>query len=163
MMANLQPIVVYCQQLIRADGPCNIKGMNQADIKTAFSARLNELCDEAGIPPKGKNRQSLVGKKFKVSQEAARKWLEGESIPAYEKLVQICEVWDVNIEWLYRGHGQKRVTYDVAPNTPEDQLLKIMQHMTEADKYRLIKIGNTLTEPTDTDNDGGDPPAKAAQ
>ena len=121
--------------------------------KHAFSLRFNELCDEAGIPPKGKNRQSIVGDLFGISQKGARKWLEGESIPAYEKLLEICDKWDVNIEWLYRGVGKKRVGYGAKPHTPEEQLLKIMEDLSEADKYRLIKIGSAFTE-SDSNGNG---------
>jgi len=84
-------------------------GRQPIDKKAAFSDRLNELCDEDGIPPKGKNRQKLVGERFSVSQKGARKWLEGEGFPDMEKCLEIAEEFNVTVEWLLTGRGPKRV------------------------------------------------------
>ncbi len=110
--------------------------------KYSFAARMNQVADILGIPPKGENRQALMGKMFKVSQEAARKWLAGESMPQMEKSIEICKKANVTIEWLLTGRGIAE--YE---KTPEAQVLKAMQEMDEATKYQVVKISNSLVEP----------------
>jgi DNA-binding XRE family transcriptional regulator len=77
--------------------------------REAWSRRFNECCDESGIPPKGKNRQAIVGKRFGVSQKAARKWLEGESLPTLEKCISMARNFDVCFEWFMTERGPKRL------------------------------------------------------
>lgn len=79
--------------------------MEKNNLKCEFSKRLNLLCEENGIQIHG--RQTQLGKIFRVSQEAARKWLDCESVPTYERAIQICEHFSVNFEWLMRGVGKK--------------------------------------------------------
>ncbi|MHB8224388.1 hypothetical protein [Acidithiobacillus sp.] len=72
-----------------------------------FSERLNAALDAIGFPSKGKGRQDDLGKAMGVTQKGARKWLEGEALPAEEnreKLVQLCRV---SYEWLFRGQGPR--------------------------------------------------------
>lgn len=147
MNANLQLKVIKSQQLISVLDNITIGYMNNIEPKIAFAARLNELCDDAGILPKGKNRQAIVGKMFGVSQEAARKWLEGESIPSHERMDAMCRKWDVSYEWLATGRSQKRISYGIAANTPEAEAVKIMQDMTQAEKYHAIKILAAVAQP----------------
>lgn len=115
--------------------------------KTAFSQRLNIVADMLSIPPKGENRQKLLGRMFGVSQEAARKWLAGEGLPQMEKCIEIAKKACVSIEWLLTGRGIAQ--YE---NTPEAQLFKAMQNMDAATKYQLVKIGNSLAEPAEKPN-----------
>lgn len=77
------------------------------NTKQSFSNRLNAILDAAGIPPKGKGRQKIVGDMFGVTQKGARKWLEGEAIPAFETLTAIArkfEATGVTAEWLLTGN-----------------------------------------------------------
>jgi len=127
--------------------------MGYAKEKAEFSERMNLIADKLGIPPKGQNRQLLFGKMFKVSQEAARKWLEGESIPQISKCIEIAKKADVSFEWLMTGRGEMILAYQPAQNTPEQHILRLMQEMDAATKYKLIKIGDTLVEP-DGNGDG---------
>jgi len=83
---------------------------NESAIKDSFAARLNQLCDEAGIPPKFKNRQAQVGKLFGVSQKGARKWLEAEGLPTFEKCIEIALYFNVIVDWLLTGRGAKRAS-----------------------------------------------------
>lgn len=112
-------------------------GRNGVDIKSAFSARLNELCDENGIPPKGKNRQKTVGSRFSVSQEGARKWLEGEGLPQFEKCIEIAVDFKVCLDWLMTGRGPKRVAQ--AP------VLRFKREEVEAAR-KVVEIADTYAE-----------------
>lgn len=75
-----------------------------------FASRLNALCDEKNIPPKGKARQTTVATLFEVSQKGARKWLEGEGYPTLEKAKEIATWGNVQVEWLLTGRGGKQLT-----------------------------------------------------
>jgi len=76
--------------------------------RAEFSKRLNELCDEKGLPLKGQGRQLAVAKLFGVSQKGARKWLEGEAMPETSRMPKFCAIFDCNIDWLLVGRGAKR-------------------------------------------------------
>jgi phage repressor protein C with HTH and peptisase S24 domain len=73
------------------------------DERQAFSARLNQALDAAGVPPKTQGRQTAVGKMFGVTQKGARKWLEAEAIPETKRLPQIAAKLAVSVEWLLTG------------------------------------------------------------
>lgn len=89
--------------------------MSQLSEARAISERLNEIADDLKLPPKQHGRQTAVAKKWGVSQAAARKWLEGESIPEMHKVIAISRDAQVSIEWLLTGRGSKRIS----PPTPE--------------------------------------------
>lgn len=76
--------------------------------KLLFSMRLKELCMEKNLPEHG--RQTILRKILNVSQEAVRKWLDGESVPRHSHKVKLCEYFKVNYEWLSTGRGQKYIT-----------------------------------------------------
>jgi hypothetical protein len=82
--------------------------MTSGDDKQGFAQRLNELCDEKNVPPKGKARQLQVAKVFKVTQQAARKWLEGEGFCTISKGKEIADWAGVSFDWLMTGTLPKR-------------------------------------------------------
>lgn len=84
--------------------------MQESRVKGSFAGRLNELCDDHGLPPKGKGRQVDVARMFDVSQKGARKWLEGEGLPTLEKTIEIAQRFGVQTEWLLTGRGDKFIT-----------------------------------------------------
>ena len=111
-----------------------------------FAQRLNEMCDEGGVPPKGKARQAIVAKLFDVSQKGARKWLEGEGFPSQQKGIQICRHWNVHYDWLMTGRGQKYVTTARPPRKLEIAF-RLMQELPEYKLDEAIKILAVLAEP----------------
>lgn len=126
--------------------------------KDKFAKRLNEVCDDLQIPPKGKARQTTLARMFKVSQESARKWTEGESIPKYETILAMSEYFRVHSEWLFAGRGQKNIN---APqiNISEDAL-KIARSfdMLSEDKkaaYRVL-LGEDVERKDDEQCDAAD-------
>lgn len=144
----LQPIVVNGQQPIVVFTQRKIYCMNSNE-KREFAERMNKVADILGIPPKGSNRQELLGRVFGVSQESARKWLSGESIPQIAKCIEIAKRAGVGFEWLMTGRGI--AAYE---HSPEARVCKAMQKMDEATKYQVVKISDTLAEPAE--NNGGD-------
>lgn len=73
----------------------------------AFAARMNEICDDLGIPAEH-GRQAALGRRFGVTPKAARKWLMGDGYPELELAIAIAEAAGVNINWLLQGAGPKR-------------------------------------------------------
>ena len=123
----LQPTVVESQQLIVLSNPFSICLMDSKKLKREFSIRLHEICDGMGVQPVP-GRQTALAKIFTISQEAARKWLEGESIPTFERQDQICEWAKVNYEWLMRGKGPKYIDSSLY-TTDDPQIIHVCLQM----------------------------------
>lgn len=70
-----------------------------------FAARLNKACDEmkAIVPSAGEGRGVVLSKKLKVSPEAVRKWLSGESRPRVSKMVDLATFLKCDVAWLSLG------------------------------------------------------------
>lgn len=85
----------------------NVMVRFMSELSEKFAARLNELCDEMGIPAKGRGRQFVLGQRFVKTQGAARKWLTGEAWPSMEILIAMCEWAQVRLDWLCSGRGEK--------------------------------------------------------
>jgi hypothetical protein len=129
--AILQPNVVISQQLIVVDIPRTITTMSSKE-KEEFAARMNQVADLLEIPKKGKNRQKSFGNLFSVSQEAARKWLEGESFPSTEKAIQIAKRANVNFEWLMTGRGPTSGTGDALSADAQEKISEVFSRLQSA-------------------------------
>lgn len=69
-----------------------------------FAKRLVQACDESPLVPEhGRGRQVYLAKKLKVTQEAVRKWLVGESLPRPDKIAALAGALDVDPVWLQLG------------------------------------------------------------
>lgn len=75
--------------------------------KQAFSNRLHQACDGAGLPLRG--RAPYLSKITDVSKEAACKWLTGDAIPAMDHVVILAQHFAVGAEWLLTGMGQPAI------------------------------------------------------
>jgi len=103
--------------------------------KQGFSDRLNATLDIAGIKKLSEGRQTELGKMFKVSGNAARKWILGEAVPKYETLLKIIDKFSATgatLEWLLSGNP------DLAPHW----------HVTEHSKKPYQNYTNHLNEPS---------------
>ncbi len=112
--------------------------MQQGTKKSAFSARLNELLDEAGVPNKFEGRQVVVGKMFGVTQKGARKWLEGEGLPTLEKCIEIAERFGVHTEWLLSGRGPKWIS-----GSPPENLIDILPEEARQETLSFLEFKGT--------------------
>jgi len=115
--------------------------------KSAFSHRLNEALDDANVPDKYAGRQVAVGKMFGVTQKGARKWLEGEGMPSFDKAIEIATRLGVYVEWLWSGRGPKRLGDASPPNPLETMPPEPRQATMDFIEFQLTKIysGETLT------------------
>jgi len=112
-----------------------------------FAKRLNALCDERGLPPKGKNRQHELGRIFGVSQPAARKWPEAEGWPTMSMAVRLAIWGGVHVEWLLTGRGQQRL--HESPADAYARLAAALVHqMPENTKHQALRILQTLAQPS---------------
>lgn len=87
---------------------CTFAGMGIPDvdeIREAFAERLNLLCDDMGLPDRG--RQTHLAKIFGVTNKAARLWLKGLGYPEMTMAVRIAEWAGVNVTWLLQGTGPR--------------------------------------------------------
>lgn len=75
-------------------------------IRQDFARRLNEVCDDMGLP-KERGRQTALAATFKVTNKAARKWLIGEGLPELALAVRIANWGSVSALWLLQGAGDK--------------------------------------------------------
>ena len=83
--------------------------MANSHVREEFSKRLREAFQLSGVnidsPTRLATDFSARYSGNKVSQQAVRKWLNGEAIPSQEK-VQVLAAWlGVGTEWLRYGKG----------------------------------------------------------
>lgn len=78
------------------------------DARIDFPVRLNQALDAAGFAPEGSGRQQALASKMKVSQQAAGKWLRGETLPELARVIEIALFTGHNVEWLLTGRGPNR-------------------------------------------------------
>ncbi|MDG3557041.1 S24 family peptidase [Acinetobacter bereziniae] len=72
-----------------------------ADHKELFSERLNKVMEEKGYPVRG--RAVELAKIFQVTPKAAGKWLNAESFPETQKIIEISEYFNISVSWLLTG------------------------------------------------------------
>lgn len=89
------PKVTLWQELTVPTDGGTLSRMDTNAEKSAFAARLNEICDDQKIPPKGHARQTTLAKVFGLTQKGVRKWLEGEGYPSLEMCRRIAMWGDV--------------------------------------------------------------------
>ena len=75
-------------------------------LRQSFAQRLAEICADKGLPLRG--RQTELSRLFKVSQQAAGKWLKAQSYPEMATAVALAAWAGVNVTWLLQGTGPKR-------------------------------------------------------
>lgn len=89
-----------------------IGSMQDIEELEKFAQRLNELCDDMKIPPKGKARQTSLAKVFELTQKGARKWLEAEGYPSIAMGKRIAAWGGVSFDWLMTGNAPKTLAGD---------------------------------------------------
>jgi len=115
-----------------------------------FSRRLNEALDARGYPPKNRGRQTALADAMDVSQGAARKWLEGESFPDLDKIVDLALKLKINSDWLLTGRGDMDIERKRESHPIDERLLsEVMDYasrrtegmkLTPARQARLVML-----------------------
>lgn len=85
--------------------------MSLMNEKEAFSKRLTRLLNDAGI---GITSPTLVAREFNrrypgkpVTAQAVRKWINGEAIPAEDKIRILAKWLKASPHWLHYGESEK--------------------------------------------------------
>ena len=88
------------------------------NAKQAFSRRLRRALEHGGLPG-GRDLRRATASRFGVSQEAVRKWLAGEAMPATKRLDGIAKELNVSVEWLLTGRGVLEAPQTVTVAEPD--------------------------------------------
>ncbi len=88
--------------------------MNLMNEKAAFGKRLTRLLGEADI---GTASPTSIAREFNrrhpgkpVTVQAVRKWIDGEAIPAGDKIRTLAKWLKVSPHWLHYGENEKNVS-----------------------------------------------------
>lgn len=73
-----------------------------------FAKRLNVMLDEEEFAGLHEGRQTKLAQLTSVSQNSARKWLIGETIPRQDKLRIIASTFGRSAQWLRYGDSEVR-------------------------------------------------------
>lgn len=106
MRKILEPKVLNCQELKVQKYSCILERMvlHTESEKQKFAARLRAVLDFRNFSS-FHGQQTKLAKCFGVSQRAAGKWLNAESLPKTERIVEIARKLKINSEWLLSGRG----------------------------------------------------------
>lgn len=135
MQTSLAPKVTSQQELIVTALSVRVPHMGTDQEREAFAARLNEICDDMKLPPKGDGRQGALATKFGVSQKGARKWLEAEAMPQTQKTIEMAKWANVSLEWLMSGRGRKQLDDPARPAITSEQIARVLQVMQDLAPY----------------------------
>ncbi len=114
--------------------------MNSSQERTAFSERLQQALQNAEYSP---SSPTQLAREFNmrfsgnpVTVHAARKWLQGESIPTQEKLRALASWLDVPADWLRFGNADVRKGSGAAPTSIDGKTIALLQQLD--DYHRTI-------------------------
>lgn len=151
MLQRIATDSCFCKQLILARGRPSLDVM-ASNAKEAFSARLNQVCAEAGQPERG--RRVGLAKVAGVSGEAARKWLSGEAIPAMDHIAVISAHYRVQAQWLLTGLGRKDVEGEADTLTDEErEHIKRLRSLPAPERARAFRVVDALISPAQQGDD----------
>ena len=111
------------------------------DPKKEFAVRFNQVLDEHGYPTKHHGRQERLAKEFDVTPRTVSNWLNGEKLPTYERIIEICKRYNVAIDWLMTGRGLKRPLAD-----QEQQHIQDLREMKVADQEKVYQVTRVWKE-----------------
>lgn len=109
--------------------------MNSSQERFAFSERLRQALSNAEYSPISPTQ---LAREFNlqfggnpVTVHAARKWLQGESIPTQEKLRALASWLDVPADWLRFGNVENRKGSGTAPASVDAKTIALLQQLDE--------------------------------
>jgi len=107
------------------------------EIYSDFAGRLNGICDEIGIPSRGRSQQlaKMTGLK---SYKGAEKWTKGLSMPDVPHGTALAKALGVYFEYLMTGRGPKFM--GAAP------LAKVAEPPAEYNIGAIVEIVDTVLD-----------------
>lgn len=111
--------------------------MNSSQERLEFSERLQQALRNSDFSP---NSPTQLAREFNlrfaghpVTVHAARKWLQGESIPTQDKLRALAEWLDVPADWLRFGNADNPGDKTCVSRTSMDG--KMIANLQELDEH----------------------------
>ncbi len=124
--------------------------MSSSQERLAFSQRLKQALNNADYSPTSPTR---LAREFNtqfnghpVTAHAARKWLQGESIPTQEKLRALASWLDVPAEWLRFGSLESRKDASMATSPLEPRLGVLLQQLDEHHRSLVYEFTRMLVK-----------------
>lgn len=124
--------------------------MSSSQERLAFSQRLKCALHNADQSPASPTR---LAREFNtqfsgppVTAHAARKWLEGESIPTQEKLRALASWLDVPADWLRFGSLDVRKDTGMVVTVPERKLGALLQQLDEHHRALVYEFARMLVK-----------------
>jgi transcriptional regulator with XRE-family HTH domain len=109
--------------------------MNSTQERLAFSERLQQALSSAEYSP---SSPTQLAREFNIRSDgnpvtvhAARKWLQGESIPTQEKLRTLANWLDVPADWLRFGIVEDGKGSGAAPASVDAKIIAQLQQLDE--------------------------------
>lgn len=141
----------YCIEQLKVTGRNGtVAAMANSDGREAFSKRLRQALQQGGVAVDSPTRLAgdfndhYSGKR--VTQQAVRKWLNGEAIPAHDKIMAFADWLEVGAEWLEYGKGSASapVAQQVAPSyrssLSDEELLKRYRKLNHSQQRAVAEI-----------------------
>ncbi|MEO4017507.1 LexA family protein [Pseudomonas rossensis] len=100
--------------------------VDKNSLRAAFSERLHEALDDAGIRSRGRGvdiHRQLKSLGVRKTTQAISKWLNGEAIPEADSMTALCSWLKIRREWLEYGVIPKKQTseHDVLKGVASDE------------------------------------------
>lgn len=115
--------------------------MNSTQERLLFSERLQQALRHAEYSP---DSPTQLAREFNVrfagnpvTVHAARKWLQGESIPTQEKLRALASWLDVPADWLRFGSVESEVSGEGKGNKVDPRDAKLLSRLQKLDEHHL--------------------------
>ena len=86
-------------------------------LREEFSQRLAQACKDAGLDEHG--RGMAIARALSVTSKAVSKWLNAESVPRQDKLLELAKFLKADVMWLQHGSAISGTT-----NTPNPDELE---------------------------------------
>lgn len=133
--SKYQPTVDIKHQLTIVQAFCQAQPMvDKNEQRVAFSSRLHQALDEAGVRTRGRGvdvHKHLKTMGVSKTTQAISKWLNGEALAEADSMAALCSWLGVRREWLEYGvppkgavgeHNIHRLTLDDESNVSEVSL-----------------------------------------
>lgn len=122
--------------------------VDKNEIRAAFSARLHEALDDAGVRGRGRGvdiHKNLKRRGVNKTTQAISKWLNGEAVPETDSMTTLCNWLDVRREWLeygvfpknLQGNGKVQEIFDVGSSN----VSKIFQRFGKVPLISWVQAG----------------------
>ena len=122
--------------------------MNSTEERSAFSERLQQALRNAEYSP---NSPTQLAREFNgrfrghpVTVHAARKWLQGESIPTQEKLRALASWLDVPADWLRFGNGASRENGGIDTSMTDHKASSLLNQLDEHHRQLGLEVLRAL-------------------